>query len=447
MVKPFRIFVGGSELTEYTDATLQRSKDELTGTLTVSLFMSNMPSAPVMTAATPSAEIMVYVGDNLAFNGKVDRRRGTGAKHGDDGTKESEATGEPSRSSNIGPDEYTVQITARGKTKQFVDSAHKHKTTNILRPSTRDVVDVLMEGSDVELEWLATEIKLDKVRLRDGAVIVDELQRVGNENAYFIYENREGNLRVTDDTGRTTGDPLILGDNVMVFSSEQTEEYQRTEIKVKGQRTPKEIRGKKAVIDLEKIITDSSSTNKIPVTIQHYGDATPEALERRANFEANKRVSASKKITIEVFNVMSDGEPWDVGNVHYVEIPPEGIFDVFECTSLTYNVTANDTIKTVLTLSPLPSGGISGGAMGTGFSLPGLDDLVAFGKSRRTQMGITLEAGAYPGVWTGADLSETAANKSLFAIGALVSVFDKIAKPNRNKPPKKLPPSFTERDR
>ena len=66
-----------------------------------------------------------------------------------------------------------------------------------------------------------------------------------------------------------------------------------------------------------------------------------------------KRSSESKKITIEVFHVQSpSGAPWDIGNVHYVEVPPEGIFDMFECTQLTYHVNAEKELKTTLTLSP-----------------------------------------------------------------------------------------------
>ena len=54
-------------------------------------------------------------------------------------------------------------------------------------------------------------------------------------------------------------------------------------------------------------------------------------------------------------------QPWDIGNTHYVEVPPEGIFDMFECTELTYHVDAEKELKTTLTLSPPPSGGGAAG--------------------------------------------------------------------------------------
>ena len=105
-----------------------------------------------------------------------------------------------------------------------------------------------------------------------------------------------------------------------------------------------------------------------PFIIQHNGDADEKTLERRARFEMNARAAKSKKIEIEVFHVMSQGGPWDIGNMHYVEVPPEGIFDMFECTELTYNVDAKDKLTTSLTLSPPPSGGSEGASGGFGLS-------------------------------------------------------------------------------
>jgi len=419
MPGPFRIFIGGSELLNFTDAKLSRSKDDLTGSLSLSLFMSYVPGEPVMTFAGVGNEVLVYIGNEIAFTGKVDIRGGTGSHSGDPGTKNTPTSmrtnGGPIGSVNIGPNEYTVKIQARGKTKIAVDSSQKHKTGQMNRPTNRDVVDALLEGTNIQVEWLATTIKLDKVRFRDGATIWEELQRVGNENAHFIYQTRDGKLRVTDDTGRTVGDPLILGENILTFNAEQSEDESRSEIKVKGQRTPNEVWGRDAVVDIEKIVQDGSSTNLAPVTIQHYGDGSPEALERRAKFEANKRVSASKSVTVTVFHVQANGSPWDVGNLHYVEIPPEGIFEVFECTGVDYDVNAKDTLQTTLTLSPAPSGGISG-SVGGGFNFttPAIEELINFGISRRAQLGVTTQPGQYPASWGGAVLSIIDPINSLF---------------------------------
>jgi prophage tail gpP-like protein len=444
MANDFVIFANGMQIENFTEAQLNRDKGEMTGTLNFKLFCTYMPDAPMMVSALTGAEITAYVGGQLAFVGSIDRRRGTGARGGTPGTNGEPASGSGSSdasgggSVNVGPNEYTLSITARGKTKQLIDSSHKHPTGTMLRPSTREVIDTLLEGLDIGVEWLATTLKLDKVRFRDGAKIVDELQRVGNENAYFIYETRDGNLRVTDDTARTIGDSLVLGQNILTFSAEQGEDLDRAEIRVKGQRTPNEVWGEAALVDTQKTVQNANSTNKAVVTLQHYGDGTPEALERRANFEANKRNAASKTVTVEVFHVQANGNPWDIGNIHYVEIPPEGLFAPMECTGLSFVVDAQQTLKTVLKLSPLPAGGISGGSM-TGFEMPGLDDLVTFGAGRK---GLS-KAASFGVSWGGPQLAISNPLTSLFTLANQVDKLAGLAKDNgKDKPPKTLPPTF-----
>ena len=227
-MKPVVIIVGGSELTNWTEMTLQRSKDELTGTLNVSIFAGAMPPTPIARSAKPGAEVQVYIAGQMAFTGTVDKRKGTGAKHGKEGTdNEDETKGESSMSVNIGPNEYTIKLSARGKTKRLIDSSHQHPTTNMLKPTTKQVVDKLVEPFKQQVEWKGETIKLDKVRFRDGARVVDELHRVALENCYFMYETRDGKLRVTDGVGSASGgggDALILGQNILTFSAEQSED-------------------------------------------------------------------------------------------------------------------------------------------------------------------------------------------------------------------------------
>src|SRR5262245_65311303 len=118
---------------------------------------------------------------------------------------------------SIGPTACTTTTSARGKTKRLIDSTHQHPTTNMLKPTSKEVVEKLIQPWKTMLEWKGEVIKLDKVRFRDGARVVDELQRVALENCYFMYETRDGKLRVTDGVGQSGGqggDPLILGQNI-----------------------------------------------------------------------------------------------------------------------------------------------------------------------------------------------------------------------------------------
>lgn len=406
-MKPVVITIGGAELTTWTEMTLSRSKKEMTGSLSVTIFGGSMPPSPILRSVNTGSKIQVYIGGQLAFTGSVDKRQGSGQKTGKKGASDQEETkGDTTMSVNIGPNEYTIKITARGETKRLVDSSHQHPTTNMMQPKTKKVVEKLIEPWKIQLDWKAKDIQLDKMRFRDGAIVLDELHRVAKENAYFMHETKDGKLRVTDGVGTAGGggggDPIILGYNILTFNAEQTEDKGKSKIKTKGQRTKKDKWGKKALEKTFKEIQDKSVKDFVPLTIQHYGDGTDEELERRGRFEANMRNTESKKITVEVFHVQTpSGNPWDVGNMHYVEVPPEGIFEMFECTELEYHADT-EKLKTKLVLNPPPSGGTGGGAGGFGLS----NISTSAGEARRSQAGIQYVVGQYPDPWTGAQLSE-----------------------------------------
>lgn len=440
---PVAIFIGGAMLEGYTGLTLTRSKEDLTGSCTVDLFFNYMPSSPVVVDAAVAKEFTVYIGGQLAFVGTLDRRTGSGVKHGAPGSTISEgSSGGTERSANIGPNEYTVQLTARGKTKRLIDSSHQHKTTNILKPTTRKALDELIKPFDVQLEWLGTEVELDKVRFRDGAKVIEEIRRIAVENGYYIYETREGKLRVTDDVGPGQGDALILGQNILQFSASQSEDEAQSEITVKGQRTPKDKWGEDAILKkTTKVIKDSWVPSYSPIVVQHYGDGTEEALERRARFEANKRSSRSKSIEIEVFHVMSQGQPWELGSLHYVQVPPEGIADTFECTGLRYTVTNDGTLSTTLTLSPPPSGQQSASGLA---AFEGIEESLN-GAAIKGALGVTVAPGSYPFPWSGPTLTAQAKPAAVEILAALTGVTGLEAVANTgapNAPPLTLPAEF-----
>jgi len=372
-MKPFRIFISGKELLGWTSATLTRKKSDLTGSFSCEIFFNYTPKEPVAIDALRGKEVTVYVGGHLAFFGSLDRRTGKGQGK----FSGSEATG------SISPDSYTVSLTARGRTKYLIDSSQQHPTGTLIKPSTREVAEALIKDFDVELDWQAEEVKLARTVFRDGAMVVTEMQRLGNENGHFFYETREGKLRFTDTVG-DSGESLVLGQNIIYFSADQSEEHEKSDILVKGQRTSTELWGEQAVLEIAKRAKNSNVPSKIPYVIQHYGDATPEALERRAKFESDKRTSQSLRVSIDVFHVQSkSGEPWDIGQTHYVEIPPEGIFDVLECVELTYHVENDKTLKTTLVLAPPPSE--KSGANG----IEKVDPSSGVGKQKRAQLGIS----------------------------------------------------------
>jgi prophage tail gpP-like protein len=411
MAKPFQIFADGKELEQYTGAKLSRKKADLTGSFDCDVFFNYMPKSPIMVQALRGRDISVYVGGQLAFFGAIDKRNGKGHSNKD---AVSEVT------SSISPNAYSVSLSARGRTKYLIDSSHQHKTGTMLKPTTRQVAEALTKDFQVELDWQAADVKLERVCLRDGCNVLYELQRLGNENGHYFYETRDGKLRFTDEP-QEMGDDLILGTNILSFSADQSEDHDKSRIVVKGQRISKTVWGEEAVLNVLKSAKKASTDKDTPFIIQHYGDASPEALDRRLKFESDKRTAQSLKVTIDVFHVQTpSGQPWDLGTLHYVEVPPEGIFNVMEVIELDYTVDAQGTLKTTLTLAPPPAP--SSGVPTT--------TKAGIGKQRRAQLGVeTMD------IWEPADLQFSPS----FSQAPVIQQPDFLGGIQINTPPLKLP--------
>lgn len=342
---PVSVFVNRQELLGWTSLSLSRQKKELTGSLEVELFQSYQAGdGMVAPAIIAGAEVLVYVGGYLAFTGSVDRRA-------DNGSLEQANLNVNATASN-----YSVNFSCRGKAKSLIDNAHQHPTGTILETDNRSVFEFLVSPFGISIDWQAESVSLNRKRFRNGSFVIDELRRLAAQTSIYFYEGRDGLLKVLDGPEAATGVPLILGRNILSFSSLQANDLSRQTVEIRGQRTLKEEWGAKAVIPPVKQLKELNSTNSNRIVVRMFGDANDEALQRRGTYEQNRRSEESKQIELSVFHVQQpNGEPWDLGVQHQVEIPPAGISGTFEVTALTYNVQNDRTLETRLTLSPPPA--------------------------------------------------------------------------------------------
>lgn len=383
MIDPIIIVIGGQVLRGWLEMSLRRSKKEMTGEMSCSIFFTHVPRNVTNRQAVAGAEVLVYIGGHLAFTGTLDERRGkgkAGSRSGaGPGKSRSIGRGDQTRgggyTASAGAEHYTVTMRARGKTKNLIDSSHTDKKSQYTGIKTKEAYQKLTKDFKVPLQWMAPVFDMDKLRLRDGCTVKDECYRIANNHAYYNYETRDGKLRVTDGVGPGVGEPLILGDNILEFTVEQSEAPKNSEIKAKGQRTKKNVRGREAV-NREKTVRPKSEggiKRFTPLGLQfNGGDGTDDSLMRRAKFEADNQNQDAKTVKVDVFHVMSrTGAPWDIGQVHYVQIHTEGVFEPMECTELNYVCNSEKTLKTSLTLSPLPGASGMGGGSGGGGGIGG----------------------------------------------------------------------------
>jgi prophage tail gpP-like protein len=444
---PVMIFVAGQLLRSWTSLNLVRKKKDLTGEATIQIFRGYIPDRPIMKAATAGAEILIYIGGHLAFTGGVDKRKGKGKGKKGGGTTTRKDVSRAGHSSSqasgssvkIDAEHYQLTLHCRGKTRKLVDSSHKHDKGTILGTNSRAAIEAITAPFGVELRWRATARDMDKVRYRDGGIVADEVHRIGNAYATYLWESRDGALIASDERSAEQGEPLVLGDNILEWIAEQGEDQTNTEYEVKGGRTEKTKWGKAATkrkVKIKRQSADTSSAHHVPtrLTIQYDGDAKDEDLERRAKFEADNRESDAKPVSVEVFHVVPrTGQPWDLGTMHYVEIPPEDVFEEMECTEIHVHVDHDKKITTTLKLTPPPSGGVSGGATGIVSGLlsgsMGLSPAAARARARRAELGISYVAGEYPAPWGAAALSIVSEAADILASVALVR--EVIASPRK----------------
>lgn len=407
---PFVVTIAGMNTGGWTSATLRRARKEMTGTLTLECFYGSIPASPVLRNIMSGAEVQVMVAGNVAFTGTVDRRNGRGKKRGKGDASENEGANDDAtfqRSVQISKDSYTITVTARGKCKRLVDSSHDHKQGMLKNVTVPEIFRALIQNFNVSLDDKSNStIKHERAVFRDGGLVHNELRRWGTEANLNIFETREGKLALTAPGQEQSGVDLILGQNILEFSAEQSEDEGVSQVEVKGQRTDPAIFGKDAI--MRSVMANIPGVKGYaPLKVQLSGDATDERMKTRAKVESRKRQEASKSISIDVFNVQSqNGEPWDIDVRHYVEIPPENIFDEFVVDELEYTVDADGKLKTTLTLVPVSNDGGSGGALGvgggggSGGGAPSRSDAQARGDARRAALGVTDDPNQYPDPWS-----------------------------------------------
>ncbi len=319
----------------------------------------------------------------------IDRRNGKGKKKKETGKEDDKDDKTFSRSVSIGKDAYSITITARGKTKRLIDSSHDHETGTMKDVKPTDIVRRLAKNFKVEIDDQAGEAeKIEKARFRDGASPLSEIVRFTRPHNLLAYETREGKLKVAKPEDQPSGVDLVMGENILEFSAEQGEDQENSEITVKGQRTGSKNHGKDAIQRKKTAKQSGNSEDYAPYTVQLDGDATDERLKKRLELENRQRQEASKTITVDVFHVQNDkGDPWDIDVKHYVECPPENIYEVMIVDELEYDVQNKDTIKTSLTL------------VADAKSKGGRSDSQAKGQARQAKMGVANVPGLYPDPW------------------------------------------------
>ncbi len=442
------ITVGGSNLQGWTNMKLTRERKELTGALTFEMFFTNIPANPQMREVTAGAEIQVYIAGNLAFTGTIDSRTGSGKgrqrgnHHRAASVNDRNMGGVDRRGrtpsgegvhSYADAESYKITVECRGKTKRLIDSSQEHPTGQMSNTTVPQIFQNLIQNFNVQLNNTTSDsIQIERAVFRDGATVFTELHRWAREHNHLVFEAIDGQLMLADDSSGGNGEPLILGTNILSFDATQSDGQGNSSVTIKGQRSGIKYHGNEAVMNKVKT-TNPTVTDHSPVIYQLNGDASPDRLKRRSKYENDRATQECKQITIDVFSVQtSTGTPWDLNITHYVEIPPEGIYNEFVVDSLTYFCEAHGSLKTELQLVPVAQ-------QGDGSSVSAISDGAAYGQARAAAAGLVYNQGSYPSPWV------IPAVESVLTMGGAPPPSDTSSSNGISLPPNiptKLPPGY-----
>jgi len=330
-----RVEVDGQEYTEFTSFTLTRSKDDMTcsGSMVMSWQGAEVFNAGRLPAKemTDGAKIEVYLDDQKAATGRIDKRQGVGT-----------------------PTSYTLTLTFRGLAAALVDSSADHPSGQENKKSPGDVAKKLMEGYEPKLIDKSGESRAaPRFVLREGESIERAIRTATREYGLVAFENEDGDVVLDKRDGdEGKGPRLFLGDSFTEFNVSRDIAPRFSKIKAKGSAIASDKRYGKDAEELASTAIDEYVKYKREFHLLTDGDQDHESLKKRALTEARRRAAAAVDVTLTMDSFSdTDGKLWKVGRLHEVSIPIETLDEELQIKSVTFAIDENS-LKTEISLCP-----------------------------------------------------------------------------------------------
>lgn len=330
-----KVEVDGEEYTEFTSFTLSRSKDDMTcnGSLVLSWYgaeIFNQGRAPAA-KMTDGAKIVVFLDDQKAATGRIDKRQGAGTA-----------------------DSYTLTLTFRGLAASLVDSSADHPSGQENKKSPGDVTKKLMEGYEPKLIDKSGEKRTaPRFVIREGETIERAIRTATREYGLVAYENEDGDVVLDKRDGdEGKGPRLFLGDSFTEFNVSRDIAPRFSKIKAKGSAIATDKRYGKDAEELASTAIDEYVKYKRELHLLTDGDQDHDSLKKRALTEARRRAAAAVDVTLTMDSFSdTDGKLWKVGRLHEVSIPIETLDEELQIKSVTFSL-SESSLKTEISLCP-----------------------------------------------------------------------------------------------
>ena len=333
-----KVEVDGEEYTEFTSFTLSRDKDDMTcnGSMVLSWQGAeafNQAKGPA-NKMTDGAKIVVYLDDQKAATGRIDKRQGAGT-----------------------PTSYTLTLTFRGLAAALVDSSADHPSGQENKKSPGDITKTLMDGYEPKLIDKSGEKRtVPRFVVREGESIERAIRTATREYGLVASENEDGDVVLDKRNGdEGKGPRLFLGDSFTEFNVSRNIAPRFSKIKAKGSAIATDKTYGKDAEEITSTAIDKYVKYKREYHLLTDGDQDHETLKKRVLSEARRRAASAVDVTLKMDSFSdADGKLWKVGRLHEVSIPIETLDEELQVKSVTFSL-ANEELNAELSLCPKES--------------------------------------------------------------------------------------------
>lgn len=333
-----KVEVDGVEYDEFTSFTLTRDKDDMTcsGSMVMSwqgaeTFNSTHPPAKEM---TDGAKIVVYLDDQKAATGRIDKRQGRGT-----------------------PTSYELTLTFRGLAAALVDSSADHPSGQENKKKPGDIAKKLMDGYEPKLIDKSGESRtVPRFVVREGESIERAIRTATREYGLVAYENEDGDVVLDKRDGdEGKGPRLFLGDSFTEFDVSRNIAPRFSKIKGKGSAIATDKKYGKDAEEIASTAIDQYVKYKREFHLLTDGDQDHESLKKRVLSEARRRAASSVDVTLKMDTFSdNDGKLWKVGRLHEVSIPIESLDEELMLKSVTFSLSGTE-LNSSITFCPKES--------------------------------------------------------------------------------------------
>lgn len=315
----------------WTSVSVSRSVDDMAGTFELSVCMDRPQSQYMSTPALSEDQpCTITVFGQTVITGFIDKRVGT-----------------------CGPEDYTLTLSGRSKTRNCIDCSSIHDTGQYNNQTSSAIVQDLAGKLGVTvLNQLSEDPVHPRFIFRDGEYAERTIRTCCREFGITATDDEQGNLVLKEIGKRGGGSPLILGQNIHSYTVSKDVSERYSEYIAKGQSVPTDDNYGKQASDIVRKIQDSGVNTYRPLILHMDGDSDNKKVDKRGKMEATRRTGEGIEVSIVAPSWQQEGGAiWQPDTLHYIDIPLEGVAETMLLKAVNFRL-SNDAYETDLTFVP-----------------------------------------------------------------------------------------------